>query len=114
MLAVEGIYENGQIHFLEKLPALKRARVIVTIIETFQESDTDQENTDPHIFDDLIGAIDACEDGSVRHNHHINALTAIRGGKYARPFRAGEPLSSEIFAASKQKEKELEERRRTL
>ena len=73
MLAVEGIYENGQIHFLEKLPTLKRARVIVTIIETFQESDTDQENADPHIFDDLIGAIDVFEDASVLHDHYINA-----------------------------------------
>jgi len=42
------------------------------------------------------------------------ALTAIRNGKYARSFKAGELLPSEIFAASKQEEKEREERRRTL
>ncbi len=114
MLAIEGIYENGLIRLSETLPLLKRAKVIVTIIEMLEESDTDQGSADPHIFDDLIGAINARENDSVRHDHYINALAAIRSGKYARPVRKGEPLSSEIFAASKKKEKELEERRRTL
>jgi hypothetical protein len=72
MLAIEGIYENGQIRLSETLPLLKRAKVIVTIIEMLEESDTDQENADPHIFDDLIGAIDVCEDASVLHDHYIS------------------------------------------
>jgi len=50
---------------------------------------------------------------SVTHDHYISALTAIQNGKYARHFKSGEPLPSEIFAASKQEEKEREERRRT-
>lgn len=114
MLAIEGIYENGLIRLSETLPLLKWAKVIVIIIETSEESDTDQGSADPHIFDDLIGAIDVSDNGSVAHDHYISALTAIRNGKYARHSKPGEPLPSEIFAASKQEEKEREERRRIL
>ena len=35
-----------------------------------KHSDKEQENTDPHLFDDLIGAIDVREDGSVSHDHY--------------------------------------------
>jgi prevent-host-death family protein len=41
------------------------------------------------------------------------ALAAIQRGKYARSQSLGAPLASEAFAARKQEEKALEERRQT-
>ncbi|NEV62353.1 hypothetical protein [Thiorhodococcus minor] len=32
LTTVEGIYENGQIHLLESLPGVARARVVITVL----------------------------------------------------------------------------------
>ncbi len=74
MLAIEGIYENGQIRMSEAFPLLKRAKVIVTIIETLEEWYTDQENADMQLFDDMIGIIDFRKDGSVSHDNYIGTV----------------------------------------
>ncbi|QTA83082.1 Uncharacterized protein dnl_54750 [Desulfonema limicola] len=64
MLSIEGIYENGRIHFLEPLPFLKRAKVIVTVLEELETLKDEYEEADINLFDDLVGIVDICENGS--------------------------------------------------
>jgi hypothetical protein len=63
MLSVNGVYENGEIRLLEPLPSLKRARVIVTIVEEMEVAE-DEGAADVHLFDDFVGVVDARLDGS--------------------------------------------------
>jgi hypothetical protein len=70
MLSINGIYEDGQIRLLEPVPFLKRARVIVTILEETEMVKEDQK-TDVDLFDDLVGAVGGNEDGSEKHDHYL-------------------------------------------
>lgn len=71
MLSVRGIYESGQIKLLEPIPYLKRAKVIVTIIEEAEEAESEKPEADMNVFDDLVGMIDAREDGSAAHDQYL-------------------------------------------
>lgn len=42
MLSVPGIYQDGQVILLEKIPLIKHAKVIVTILEEAQLTEIDQ------------------------------------------------------------------------
>jgi len=68
MLSVKGVYENGKVKLLEKIPNTKRVKVIVTILDN---DENNQEELDPDLFNDLVGAISVCEDGAVNHNKYI-------------------------------------------
>ncbi len=71
MLSVRGIYENGKVRLLEPILSKKRAKVIVTVLEEMEE--TINEEVDINIFDDLVGVVDAREDGSIKHDQHITS-----------------------------------------
>ena len=71
MLSIEGVYENGRIHFLEPLPFLKRAKVIVTVLEEMETLKDEYQETDINLFDDLVGVIDSCKNGSVEHDLYL-------------------------------------------
>lgn len=68
MLSVKGIYENGEVKLLEKIPNTKRAKVIVTILD---KEEGNMEKLDPELFDDLVGAISVREDGAVNHDQYL-------------------------------------------
>jgi hypothetical protein len=70
MLSISGIYEDGQIRLLEPIPFLKRAKVIVTILEETEMVKEDPE-TDVDLFDDLVGAVGGHEDGSEMHDQYL-------------------------------------------
>ncbi len=65
MLSVKAMYENGKVTLLEKIPSIRRARVIVTVLE--EEKSTEQD-IDISLFDDMIGAVSFRDDGSVGHD----------------------------------------------
>lgn len=69
MLSVKGIYENGKIKLLEKIPNTKRAKVIVTILD---KEEGNMEDPDPELFDDLVGSISVREDGAVNHDQYLS------------------------------------------
>jgi len=69
MLSVNAIYENGQITLLEKIPSIKRAKVIITILE---EDKLVQKDTDVSLFDDIVGVVSCHTDGSINHDKYIN------------------------------------------
>ncbi len=71
MLSVNGIYENGQITLLEKIPNTKKANVIVTVLEKEEPEGT----VDISLFDDLVGAVSSREDGSTNHDQYITKGT---------------------------------------
>lgn len=73
MLSVRGIYENGKVRLLEPVPGKKRAKVIVTILEEPEETEAGEQEVDINIFDDLVGVVDACEDGSLKHDQYISS-----------------------------------------
>lgn len=73
MLSVKGIYENGKVRLLEPVLGKKRAKVIVTILEEPEETEAGEEEVDINIFDDLVGAASACEDGSIKHDQYITS-----------------------------------------
>ncbi|WP_353570488.1 hypothetical protein [Candidatus Albibeggiatoa sp. nov. BB20] len=54
MLSVNAIYENGQITLFEKIPSVKRAKVIITILEEDKQT---QQDTNISLFDDIVGAV---------------------------------------------------------
>lgn len=68
MISVNAIYENGEVRLLEAMPQVERAKVIVTFVE---ELPVEPEATNPHLFDDLIGAASAREDGSREHDRYL-------------------------------------------
>lgn len=70
MIAVRGIYENGKITLLDRIPFKKKAKVIITILD---EDMTEEKSVPLDAFDDLIGAISIREDGSERHDDYIYA-----------------------------------------
>lgn len=50
MLSVNAIYENGQITLLEKIPSVKRAKVIITILEEDKQT---QQDTDTYLTEQI-------------------------------------------------------------
>ncbi len=73
MLSVRGIYENGKVRLLEPVIGKKRAKVIVTILEEPEETEAGEQEVDINIFDDLVGVVDASEDGSLKHDQYITS-----------------------------------------
>jgi len=71
MLSVKGIYEDGQVRLLEPIPK-KKAKVIVTVLED-KEAILENE-TDPHLFDDMIGVIDERSGGAREHDQYPRNL----------------------------------------
>jgi predicted DNA-binding antitoxin AbrB/MazE fold protein len=71
MLSVRGIYENGRVRLLEPVPHKKRHKVIITILEDVKDAEDDAYEIDTHVFDDLVGIIEAREDGSEAHDRYI-------------------------------------------
>lgn len=71
MLSVKGIYENGRIRLTEPVPFLKRAKVIVTIVEETELEEDENREPDINIFDDLVGIVNVRSDGSTRHDDYI-------------------------------------------
>ena len=72
MLSVHAIYEDGKVTLLEDLPAVRRARLIVTVIDQIPPEERDA--TGPasvDLFDDLIGVIDVREDGATGHDRYL-------------------------------------------
>ena len=67
MLSVKGIYENGQVKLIEKIPYINKAKVLVTIIE----EELSKEEVDVCLFDDLVGVVSIREDGSANHDSYI-------------------------------------------
>ena len=68
MLTVSGIYENGKIKLLEPIPFKKKAKVIITILD---EIITEKKSVAEDFFDDLVGVISHCKDGSEKHDNYI-------------------------------------------
>ena len=71
MLSVKGIYENGRVRLLEPIPSEKRAKVIVTVLEEIDHEEKEAKEVDVNHFDDLVGAINVREDGSIAHDKYI-------------------------------------------
>jgi hypothetical protein len=69
MISVRAIYENGKITLLEKIPGIKKAKVIVTILE---DEETIEQEANSSLFDDIVGAVSFRCDGSVRHDKYLN------------------------------------------
>jgi len=67
MLSVKGIYEDGQVKLLEKIPHIKRAKVIVIVLE----DELMEEDINISLFDDIVGAVSMREDGSVNHDTYV-------------------------------------------
>jgi len=74
MLSLNGIYENGQIRLLEPVPFLKRAKVIVTIIEETEIMGGETQEADINLFDDLVGIASSREDGSEKHDLYLGQV----------------------------------------
>ena len=68
MLSVKAIYENGKVTLLEKIPRIRRAKVIVTILE---EDELIEQEADSSLFDDIVGAVSFRGDGSVKHDKYV-------------------------------------------
>ncbi|WP_295431988.1 hypothetical protein [uncultured Thiodictyon sp.] len=74
MVSVHAVYEDGKVTLLEDLPAVRRARLIVTVIDPIPPAATDATATGPapvDLFDDLIGVIDLREDGAAGHDRYL-------------------------------------------
>lgn len=69
MLSVNAIYEDGRITLLEKIPRVRRARVIVTVLE---EDEPIEQNINISLFDDMIGVASIRDNGSVAHDEYLN------------------------------------------
>ncbi len=69
MLSVKAMYEDGKITLLEKIPHIRRARVIVTVLE---EEESIEQNVNITFFDDLVGAVSLRDDGSVNHDKYLS------------------------------------------
>ena len=68
MLSVNAIYEDGTVTLLEKIPRIKRARVIVTVLE---EDEPIEHNMDASLFDDMIGVVSIHDDASINHDKYL-------------------------------------------
>lgn len=72
MLSVHAIYEDGKVTLLEHLPEIRRARLIVTVIDPLPAVATDAtREIAADLFDDLVGVIDVRADGAVAHDRHL-------------------------------------------
>ncbi len=74
MLSVHAVYEDGKVTLLEELPAVRRARLIVTVVDPIPSVATDATATGPApvgLFDDLVGVIDVREDGAAGHDRYL-------------------------------------------
>ncbi|AFL73217.1 hypothetical protein Thivi_1191 [Thiocystis violascens DSM 198] len=72
MLSVHAVYEDGKVTLLEDLPAVRRARLIVTVVDPIPEGAADAAASTPaDLFDDLIGVIDVREDGAEGHDRYL-------------------------------------------
>ena len=72
MLSVHALYEDGKVTLLEDLPAVRRARLIVTVIDPIPPTAPDPTGPAPvDLFDDLIGVIDVREDGAAGHDRYL-------------------------------------------
>jgi hypothetical protein len=72
MLSVHAVYEDGKVTLLEDLPAVRRARLIVTMIDLLPPAATDLTGPAPtDLLDDLIGVIDVREDGAAGHDRYL-------------------------------------------
>ncbi len=69
MISVNAIYEDGKIQLLEDLPQIRRAKVILTVVEELPPS---VPNADPALFDDLIGVVSVRDDGSRNHDRYLD------------------------------------------
>lgn len=67
MLSVKGVCGNGEVKLLENIPDTKRVKAIVTILDN---DESNQEDIDSDLFDDLVDVISVCEDGAVNHNKY--------------------------------------------
>ena len=70
MIAVHGIYENGKIKLLDRIPFRKKAKVIITVLD---EDMTEEKSVPLDAFDDLIGVISCRENGAEKHDDYIYA-----------------------------------------
>ena len=72
MVSVHAVYEDGKVTLLEDLPAIRRARLIVTVIDPIPPAAPDPIGPVPvDLFDDLIGVIDVREDGAAGHDRYL-------------------------------------------
>ena len=70
MIAVHGIYENGKIRLLDRIPFRKKAKVIITVLD---EDMTEEKSVPLDAFDDLIGVISSHKDSAKNHDAYIYA-----------------------------------------
>ncbi len=68
MLSVKAMYENGKVTLLERIPGIRRARVIVTVLE---EKESVEQDIDISLFDDMVGAVSLRNDGSINHDKYL-------------------------------------------
>ena len=71
MLSVRGIYENGKVMLIEPILSKRRTEVIVTLLD--EPAETENQKVNINLFDDLVGIVASCEDGSIKHDQYINA-----------------------------------------
>jgi hypothetical protein len=72
MFSIHALYEDGKVKLLENLPAVRRARLIVTVIDPIPETATDATRPAPaDLLDDPIGAIDVRADGAAGHDRYL-------------------------------------------
>lgn len=71
MLSVRGIYENGKVMLIEPILSKRRTEVIVTLLD--EPAETENQKVNINLFDDLVGIVASCEDGSTKHDQYINA-----------------------------------------
>ena len=69
MFSVKAMYENGKVTLLEKIPNIRKAKVIVTVLE---EDEPTEQDIDAALFDDIVGTVSCREDGSVSHDKYLN------------------------------------------
>jgi len=68
MLSVRGVYEDGKVQLLEPIPVLRRARVIVTVLD---EVPLGEQEENLGALEDLVGAISVREDGATEHDRYL-------------------------------------------
>ena len=66
MLSVRGIYENGKVMLIEPILSKRRTEVIVTLLD--EPAETENQKVNINLFDDLVGIVASCEDGSIKHD----------------------------------------------
>ncbi|MEW6488348.1 MAG: hypothetical protein AB1578_10625 [Thermodesulfobacteriota bacterium] len=68
MLSVRGVYRDGRVELLEPIPAVKSARVIVTVLDEPREG---EKPANLGVFDDLVGVVEVREDGAREHDRYL-------------------------------------------